>query len=94
MAQDPEDDAFVIPDGDAAVRPDGNVEIPAEWRAKSFYTLETPARCPFCREPVRTLNVIRLMRTQVTFTSTLPRGGRVLVCPSCERIISAELAVI
>ena len=84
----------MIPDLDVAIRPDGDVEIPAEWRAKAFYTLETPGRCPYCREPIRTINVIRLARTQVTFTSTLPRGGRVLTCPACECIISAELAVI
>lgn len=95
MAEDPEeDDAFVIPDGEVEIPPDGDIEIPAEWKAKALYTLEAPARCPYCRQSIRTLNVIRLNRTQVTFTSTLPRGGRVLTCPACERIISAELAVI
>ncbi len=45
-----------------------------------------------CREPIRSLRVLRLTRTQVSFTSPLPRGGRALVCPLCERIISAELS--
>ena len=67
-------------------------DIPSEWQSAAVYTLEAPARCPHCREPIRTLRAVRLMRTQVTFTSALPRGGRVLVCPACERILSAELA--
>jgi hypothetical protein len=66
-------------------------EIPAEWRGSAVYELETPARCPYCREPLRSLRVVRLTRIQVAFTSTLPRGGRVIVCPQCERILSAEL---
>jgi len=83
---DSSDDAYEIAD----VEPAG--EIPAEWQSGAIYTLELPARCPHCREPIRTLRVLRLLRTQVTFTSPLPRAGRVLVCPLCERIISAELS--
>jgi hypothetical protein len=71
-----------------------NADIPAEWQGGAIYTLELPARCPYCREVIRTLRVLRLKRTQVTFTSTLPRGGRILVCPACERIVSAELTAI
>jgi hypothetical protein len=67
-------------------------ETLGEWQAAAVYTLELPARCPHCREPIRTLKVLRLTRTQVTFTSSLPRGGRVIVCPLCERIVSAELS--
>jgi hypothetical protein len=84
MAKEPPDDAYEIPDAAA--------EIPAEWQAMAVYTLELPARCPHCREPIRMLRAIKLTRTQVSFTSTLPRSGRVLVCPLCERIISAELS--
>jgi hypothetical protein len=86
MAPENDDDAYVLPD-------DVNVdETLGEWQATAVYTLELPARCPHCREPIRTLKVLRLTRTQVSFTSNLPRGGRVLVCPLCERIISGELA--
>ena len=67
-------------------------EIPAQWRSVASYTLESPARCPHCREPIRSVRVIGLVRTQVSFTSTLPRRGRVIICPECERILSAELA--
>jgi hypothetical protein len=81
----PDDEGFVLLNVDEA-------EIPSEWQSAAVYTLELPARCPHCREPIRTLRVIRLTRTQVSFTSPLPRSGRALVCPLCERIISAELA--
>jgi hypothetical protein len=58
------------------------------------YTLELPVRCPHCRDVIRTLRALRLKRTQAPFTSTLPRSGRVLVCPQCERIVSAELTAL
>ena len=74
--------------------PSGLAEIPAEWQCGSVYSLELPARCPHCREMLRTVRVLRLKRSQVTFTSTLPRGGRIIVCPECERILSAELAAL
>jgi DNA-binding response OmpR family regulator len=59
--------------------------------ADAVYRLETPVRCAQCREMISTLQAIRLLRTQVNFTSTLPRRGRVLVCPSCASVVSAEL---
>jgi len=67
-------------------------EIPTEWTTAATYTLEFPAKCPHCRETLNTLRVMRLRRSQVSFTSTLPRAGNVLACPLCERIISAELS--
>ena len=67
-------------------------DIPAEWKTAATYTLEFPAKCPHCREPLNALRVMKLKRSQVSFTSTLPRSGNVLVCPLCERIISAELS--
>ncbi len=57
----------------------------------AVYRLESAVRCPQCRETISTLQAVRLLRTQVNFTSTLPRRGRVLVCPSCTAIVSAEL---
>lgn len=87
MASPTNDDAYDLADETGS-------EIPTEWQTVALYTLEQPARCPGCREPIRSLRVVRLTRTQVSFTSSLPRGGRVLVCPSCERIVSAELSVI
>jgi hypothetical protein len=86
MADKQDDDVYEIAvdvDVDAA-------EIPTEWRSTAQYELEQPAKCPFCRATIRTLRVLRLTRTQVSFTSTLPRGGRALICPECDRILSAE----
>ena len=58
----------------------------------ALYTLESPARCPGCEKEIRTFRVLRVLRTQVSFTSTLPRKGYVIVCPECERLLSAELS--
>lgn len=56
------------------------------------YTLESPVRCPACGERVTTLAAVRLIRAQVNFTSTLPRRGRVVVCPHCLAMAPAELS--
>jgi hypothetical protein len=58
----------------------------------ALYTLEAAARCPECQNEIRTLRVLRVLRTQVSFTSTLPRKGYVVVCPQCERMLSASLS--
>jgi hypothetical protein len=55
------------------------------------YALESPLKCPHCRETVATLQVLRLVRTRVNFISMLPRRGYVVVCPACHLILSAEL---
>jgi hypothetical protein len=57
----------------------------------AVYRLETPVKCPHCREIVSTLKAVRLLRDTVNFTSTLPRRGRVVACPNCEAILPAEL---
>ena len=58
----------------------------------ALYTLEFPVMCPHCDAQITTLRVFRLLRTHVSFTSTLPRKGYVIVCPECERPISSELS--
>jgi hypothetical protein len=68
--------------------------IPPEWEGGAIYTLELPARCPHCKELVRSLRVLRLKRTQVSFTSPLPRGGRAIVCTACQGIISADVSTL
>jgi len=60
--------------------------------AGALYTLEGPVTCPECSTEIRTLRVLRALRTQVSFTSTLPRRGYVMLCPDCHRILSAELS--
>jgi hypothetical protein len=58
----------------------------------AVYTLEFPARCPQCCSEISVVRVSRLLRSQVSFTSTLPRKGYVIVCPECDGILSAELS--
>ncbi len=60
--------------------------------AEAEYTLENSVKCPHCEADLDVLKVVRLLRTRVNFTSTLPRRGRVLACPECQKIVSAELA--
>lgn len=62
-----------------------------ESQAEAEYTLESPVRCPACGERIATLKAVRLVRAQVNFTSTLPRRGRVVVCPYCLAIVPAQL---
>lgn len=57
------------------------------------YTMEYPAVCPLCGQTISTVKVVRLLRTRVNFTSTLPRHGRVVICPSCRTILSAALSI-
>jgi hypothetical protein len=67
---------------------------PSEWRASATatYKLEVPVRCPYCDAVISTIGIVGLTRAQVAFTSTLPRKGRVAICPECDRILPAELS--
>jgi hypothetical protein len=57
------------------------------------YMLEYSAVCPCCGTTISTVKVVRLLRTRVNFTSTLPRHGRVVICPKCRTILSAGLTI-
>jgi hypothetical protein len=70
------------PDAKAAT-----VEEAAEIEAE--FTLECAANCPACNTQVTTLQVVRLLRTKVNFTSSLPRRGYAVVCPVCRTIVPA-----
>ena len=82
MAEDPVKSLVAAEPGDDVLR-DSEAE----------YTLEYAASCPRCGETIRTLRVIRLLRTRVNFVSTLPRRGRVLACPACRTLIGGELTI-
>lgn len=69
-------------------------EAPTLRDSEAEYELEYPATCPACKETVETLKVVRLVRTRVNFTSTLPRRGRLVMCPHCRAIISAALTIV
>jgi DNA-binding response OmpR family regulator len=60
--------------------------------SEAVYRLESPVKCPQCGDIVSMLKVVRLLRMQVNFTSTLPRRGRVAVCPNCLSVVPAELS--
>jgi len=61
------------------------------WIGEAEYALETPLACPHCRQEMRAVSVVRLLRTRVDFVSTLPRRGHVIICPPCQGILSASL---
>jgi hypothetical protein len=63
-----------------------NLEFEAE------YALEAMVKCPLCKASVKTLNVLRMLRSRVNFTSNLPRRGWVAACPSCHGIVTVGVA--
>jgi hypothetical protein len=64
----------------------------ATARGRAVYTLESPVQCPECDSEITTIHVIRVVRTQVSFTSTLPRKAYVIACPACRKLVSAGLS--
>jgi hypothetical protein len=88
-------------DGEITILLDGLVdERPAEdapaarcREVDAEYALEYPVRCPHCGQALDVVRVVRLLRTKVNFTSLLPRRGRVISCPLCLKVLSAELSV-
>ena len=82
------DDVYVLPPVDGADA------IPDMWQRPATYTTEVAVRCPHCEESIHTVRIVALTRSQVAFTSTLPRKGRVAVCPECDAILPVELSVL
>jgi two-component system response regulator (stage 0 sporulation protein F) len=80
----------LIPEGSTSA----SSQPPAPDRKKfeAEYTLECPVRCSSCGERISTVKAVRLVRAQVNFTSTLPRRGRVAICPCCQAVIPVELS--
>jgi len=58
----------------------------------AIYTLEGMARCFGCSRDIRTVRVLRLLRSQVSFTSMLPRKGYVVACPECGGVLAVGLS--
>jgi hypothetical protein len=91
------DDPKKSPD-DAGDARDIETEIPldsdaADWKRAlpAIYGLEQPVVCCNCRQEIDKLYVVRLYRAKVNFVSSLPRSGRLLVCPHCRTIVPGEL---
>jgi hypothetical protein len=55
------------------------------------YQLEMPVQCMQCKKNIETVQVIRLLRKKVNFTSSLPRRGYLTVCPHCQAAFPAVL---
>ena len=66
---------------------------PPGWRAPpaAVYGLEHPVVCPACRAELDELFVVRLFRARANFVSSLPRSGRLIVCPRCRAVLPGEL---
>ena len=66
------------------------------WRSEpaAVYGLEHPVTCPNCKSELDRLFAVRLFRAKVNFVSSLPRSGRVLVCPACRTILPGELGAV
>jgi hypothetical protein len=58
---------------------------------EAVYQLESPVACLNCKAVLETVQVIRLLRTKVNFTSALPRRGYVVACPECKTVIPAAV---
>ena len=65
---------------------------PEGLQFEAEYTVESAVRCPLCKASVKTVNVLRMLRTRVNFTSNLPRRGWVASCPSCHGIVTVGVA--
>lgn len=69
-------------------------EFLQETDFEAEYAMESSLKCPKCSEEISNLYVVRLLRSKVNFTSTLPRKGYVIICSSCRGILSATLGSI
>jgi hypothetical protein len=92
------DDPRKTPEDTAAVNDGEEVDLPSDpavtdWRSAlpATYGLEQPVLCCNCRQEIDKLYVVRLYRAKVNFVSSLPRSGRLLVCPNCRMIVPGEL---
>jgi hypothetical protein len=61
--------------------------IEGQTEAEAIYQLESAVCCPHCSTQLETVHVVRLLRTRVNFTSSLPRRGYVCTCPDCHKVI-------
>jgi hypothetical protein len=69
----------------------GTEMVDERTMVEAEYQLEAPVKCGACGQMVESLQVLRLLRTRVNFTSSLPRRGFVVVCPICQGIVSGYL---
>ena len=74
------------------MKPEATVAAAEESaEVEAEYALECGATCPACNARVTALHVVRLLRTKVNFTSSLPRRGYAVLCPACRTIVPATI---
>jgi hypothetical protein len=88
----PDEEMYKLDVAEPELEPEAEQATPKTADRGAVYTLEFPTRCPQCCKKISTVRVSRLLRTQVSFTSTLPRKGYIIVCPECDGMVSAELS--
>jgi hypothetical protein len=93
MSQPARSDRTIVNDAPTAPEPIPLEESLDVRDSDAEYTMEYPAVCPVCGRTITTVKVVRLLRIKVNFTSTLPRHGRMVICPSCRTILSAALTI-
>jgi len=81
-----------VPKPTPVAAPPASEPEPEGIQFEAEYTVEQPVRCPLCKASVKTVNVLRMLRTRVNFTSNLPRRGWVAACPSCHGIVTVGVA--
>ena len=66
---------------------------PPGWRSPpaAVYGLEHPVVCGACHAELDEVFVVRLFRARANFMSSLPRSGRLIVCPRCRAVLPGEL---
>ena len=66
------------------------------WKSEpaAVYGLEHPVSCPSCASEIQELYAVRMFRARVNFMSSLPRSGRLLVCPNCRTPLPGELGAV
>lgn len=74
--------------------PDDTLPVGWDQEPAGVYGLEQMVRCPACKQQLDRLVVVRMYRARVSFVSSLPRSGRVLVCPACRAIVPGELGAV
>lgn len=80
----------------AEVSSDPAEDTQSVWKSEpaAVCGLEHPITCPGCASRIQELYAVRMSRARVNFMSSLPRSGRVLVCPHCRTPLPGELGAV
>jgi hypothetical protein len=76
---------------DAAPDEPLELQLDSDSRLEAIYSLETWVRCPSCQQTIKSIGVVRLLRTRVNFVSGVPRRGYLTICIQCRSILPADI---